>query len=293
MLQILVNAAIYAAEISLIASGLALSYSILRFANFAHVQYAIVGGYLSYAIAAAGVPLPLAILLSCLLTGALAVVIHRLVFHPLEAIAPEGKMIVSWGVALVLRSILAAIFGGAAIFMEVDTEYYVFDSVIISSLDIAVIATAVVVMAALHILLHRTRLGMGLRALADNRDLAETRGVASERLVTLMWFIAAGFAALGGTLFALETRLQPNMDLLIVLPVFAALTLGGLGSVYGAVAGACILSLAQNIAIGVDLGELVGGASFLIPTQFRDVIAVGAMMLVLMLRPRARVGGAR
>ena len=62
MLQILVNAAIYAAEISLIASGLALSYSILRFANFAHVQYAIVGGYLSYAIAAAGIPLPLAIL---------------------------------------------------------------------------------------------------------------------------------------------------------------------------------------------------------------------------------------
>ncbi|WP_108659127.1 branched-chain amino acid ABC transporter permease [Acuticoccus kandeliae] len=293
MLQLLINAAIYAAEIAVIATGLALTFSILRFANFAHVQFAIVGGYFSYAFAAMGLWLPFAILLSAIVVGFGAIGIHRLVFRPLADLAPEGKMIVSWGVALVLRSTIAAVFGGASLFFEVQPQYYVVGDAIISSLDIAVIVTAIVAMIVLHIVLFRTTLGTALRALADNRDLAETRGMKSERLVAVMWFIAGAFAALGGTLFALQARLQPDMDLLILLPVFASVTLFGLGSIYGAVAGAVILSFAQNIAIGVDLGGLFGDVSWFLPTQFRDAIAVGAMMLVLVLRPRAGISGAR
>ena len=93
-------------------------------------------------------------------------------------------------------------------------------------------------------------------------------------------------AGIGGTLFALQTRLQPNMDLPILLPVFAAVTIGGLGNVFGAVAGALALSLAQNWLIAIDFGALVGAASsWYVPTQFRDAIAVAALVLVLLIRP--------
>jgi len=108
--QILANSIVYASEIAIIAVGVALSYSILRFANFAHVQFAVVGGYLTYTFAVlAGLPVILATAISMVLTGGLAVAIDRAVFRRLRAISPEGKMIVSWGVALFIRSILRTI----------------------------------------------------------------------------------------------------------------------------------------------------------------------------------------
>jgi branched-subunit amino acid ABC-type transport system permease component len=293
LLQLLVNSAIYAGEIAMIAVGLALTYSILRFANFAHIQLAVLGGYVSFALHEAGLWLPAAVALSCIVTGYVAVAIDRIVFHPLRDLSPEGKMIVSWGVALVLRSALAAVFGGAARVFDVSPTTFMIGGAFVSTLDLAVIGTAVVAMLALHQMLFRTRLGTGLRALADNRDLAQTRGLPPERLTGIMWFVAGAYAALGGTLFALETRLQPDMDLVILLPVFASVTLGGLGSVFGAAIGACVLSLAQNLAIGIDFGSLMAGGAWFLPSQLRDVIAVAVMVIVLCLRPRVQAGGAR
>lgn len=294
MLQVLANSVIYASEIAIIAVGVALAYSILRFANFAHIQYAVAGGYISYALTQAGLSIVPAIAISAAATGLGAIAIDKAVFSRLRSTSPEGKMIVSWGVALLLRSLIAAVFGGGARVFDVEIEPVQFGGVVVTTLDIAVVATTVVAMAVLHLLLQRTRLGTALRALASNRDLAVTRGIPAERMTALMWFISGAFAAIGGTLFAMETRLQPSMDLVILLPVFAAVTIGGLTSARGAVIGALVLSLAQNFAIAIDFGSLLTGTPWYLPTQFRDAIAVGALVLVLILRPRDRVvGGAR
>ncbi|MDQ0393360.1 branched-subunit amino acid ABC-type transport system permease component [Labrys monachus] len=282
------NSAIYASEIAIIAVGVALAYSVVRFANFAHIQYAVIGGYLTYTVRGMGFDLPVATAVSAVLTGLMAIAVERLVFHPLRAMRPEAKMIASWGVALLLRSAVASVFGGAARVFDIDTDSYLLGDAVVTSLDLTVIGTTVAAMIVLQLLLHRTRLGTGLRALADNRDLAQTRGIPPDRLTALMWFVAGAFAALGGTLFALETRLQPDMDLQILLPVFAAVTIGGLSSLAGAVAGACVLSLVQNIAIGIDFGSLFTGTPWYLPSQFRDTIAVAAMVLVLCLKPRQR-----
>ena len=145
-------------------------------------------------------------------------------------------------------------------------------------------------MIVLHLLLYRTRIGTALRALASDPDLAVTRGIPGERMIGLMWFVSGAYAALGGTLFAIETRLQPNMHLIILLPIFAAVTIGGLADVFGVVAGALVLSLAQNLLISVDFGSLVSAATWYVPTQFRDFIAVGAMVVLLLLRPRPVAG---
>ena len=285
--QILANSIVYASEIAIIAVGVALSYSILRFANFAHVQFAVVGGYLTYTFAVlAGLPVVLATAISMVLTGGLAVAIDRAVFRRLRAISPEGKMIVSWGVALFIRSIVAAIFGGASRNFPTEATPLALAGAQVTSLDLIVVAATLIAMVVLRFLLYRTRVGTALRALASNPDLAETRGIPGERMIGLMWFVSGAYAALGGTLFAIETRLQPGMDLIILLPTFAAVTIGGLDSVFGAVVGALVLSLAQNLLISVDFGTLFAADSWYVPTQFRDYIAVGALVVILLLRPR-------
>ncbi|HEX4764834.1 MAG TPA: branched-chain amino acid ABC transporter permease [Lichenihabitans sp.] len=294
MTQILVDAIIYAAEIAIIAMGVALSFSILRFANFAHVQFAVVGAYLSFAAnQALGLPLLAAVPLGVVATGLIAVLVDRLVFSRLKHIAPEGKMIVSWGVALVLRASVAAIFGGASRVFPAQPVSLSLGGAYFTSQDAVVVGTTLAAMVALRLLLYRTRAGTALRALASNADLAETRGIPAGRMIALMWFVSGAYAALGGTMFALETRLQPNMDLIILLPTFAAVTIGGLDNVFGAALGALALSLAQNLLIGVDVGSLVSDTPWSVPTQFRDFVAVGAMVLILLLRRSRGERGAR
>jgi branched-subunit amino acid ABC-type transport system permease component len=285
VIQVFVNSIVYASMIAIIAVGVSLSYSILRFANFAHIQYAVVGGYATYVGTRLGLPIVAAVAASAVVVGLLAVLVDVLVFSRLRTIAPEGKMIVSWGVALFIRAIVASIFGGSAIILETSTSVIRLGGAIFTSLDLIVVLSTVAFMLLLHVFLYRTRTGSALRALASNYDLAVTRGIPGERMIRLMWFVSGAYAAVGGSLIALETRLQPNMDLIILLPVFAAVTIGGLSNVFGAVVGALVLSLAQNVMIAVDFGALVGAGSWYVPSQFRDYIAVLAMVVVLILRP--------
>ncbi|MEQ8696583.1 branched-chain amino acid ABC transporter permease [Bauldia litoralis] len=292
MIQVFVNSIIYASEIAIVAVGISLAYSILRFANFAHIQFAVVGGYATYVATELGLPLILAVPASAVFVGGLAVVVDILVFSRLRHISPEGKMIVSWGVALLIRAIVASIFGGGSIIIETNTTPIRFAGAIFTSLDVIVVSATVAFMVLLHAFLYRTRTGSGLRALASNYDLAVTRGIPGERMIRLMWFISGAYAAIGGSLIALETRLQPNMDLIILLPVFAAVTIGGLSNVFGAVLGALFLSLAQNFIISIDFGSLVSDQSWFVPSQFRDYVAVLALVLVLLLRPSMTKRGA-
>jgi branched-chain amino acid transport system permease protein len=289
--QVLVNSLIYGSEIAVIALGVSLSFSILRFANFAHIQLAVVGGYLTYLLAQPlGMPLVPAALVSIVLTGALAVLIDHLVFRHLRDASPEGKMIASWGVALLIRSVVAAVFGGSALVFDVETEPIRAGGALFTTLDVIVVAVTAASMVVLHALLQWTRAGTALRALASNFDLAVTRGIPGERMIRLMWFLSGAYAALGGTLLAIATQLTPNMDLMILLPVFAAVTVGGLGSVFGAVAGALLLSLAQNALIAIDFGSLVASGAWYLPSQFRDYVAVSALVLVLLIWPRGLAG---
>lgn len=296
MIQVLVNSIVYASEIAIIAVGVSLCYSILRFANFAHIQFAVVGGYLTYSFATIpglALPLPLAMLASAVMTGLMAILIDILVFSRLRNTSAEGKMIVSWGVALFIRSIVAAIYGGSARVFDVPSSTIVVGDAVFTTLDVIIACATLVLMVALHLFLYRTRIGSGLRALASNQELAVTRGIPGDRLIRLMWFLSGSLAAIGGSLIAIQTRLQPSMDLVIMLPIFAAVTIGGLSNVFGAVVGALILSLAQNFLIWIDFGTLLFGDPWHIPTKFRDYVAVLALVLVLLLRSRSSAAAAK
>ncbi len=291
MLQTLINSAIYASEIAIMAVGVSLTFSVLRFANFAHVQFAVVGGYLTYVFSVLlGAPIVVATLIAAALTGCLAVLIDHGVFRRLRDISPEGKMIVSWGVALFIRSMVAVIFGGESRVFGLQPKTLTVAGVYFTALDVICVGATVAAMILLHVLLYRTRIGTALRALSSNPDLAVTRGIPGGRMISLMWFISGFYAALGGALFAAETRLQPNMDLIILLPIFAAVTIGGLGNVFGAALGALIISLAQNLLISVDFGSLVSGSPWYVPSQYRDFVAVWALVILLLLKPAGLFG---
>lgn len=290
MIQALVNALVLGAEIAVVALGVSLTFALLRFANFAHVQLAVVGAYLAWVLAEVGLPVWLAGLASLPLTGLLAVLVDALVFRPLRAASAETKMIASWGVALFVRSVIGALFGGSARVFDVEAGPLRLGGAVLTTLDVLVIGVTVGAMLAFHLLLRLTRAGTALRALASNPDLAETRGIPSARLIALMWFLAGAFAALGGILLAVQSDLRPTLDLAILLPVFAAATLGGLGSPFGAVAGALVLATAQNLLIAVDWGALAGGPPWYLPPQFRDHVAVAALVLVLLVRPAGLLG---
>ena len=291
MHQIIVNTLIYASEIGIITLGISLSYSILRFANFAHIQLAVLGAYLTYSFSElAGLTIIPATFLSIVLTGCIAILLDLTVFRKMRHASAESKMIAAWGIALLLRSIIAAIFSGSARVFELEwTAYHKFGA-IFTSLDIAVVCSTVVAMVLLHQVLHRTRVGTSLRALASNFELAETRGIPSERMILLMWFISGAYAAFGGTILAIETQIKPNTDLFLLLPVFASATIGGLTNVFGAVIGAAILSFAQNLLISINFGQLFFSQAWYLPSQQRDFIAVAALVLMLLLRPHGIIG---
>src|SRR5262245_18054039 len=180
------------------AVGVALTFSVLRFANFAHVQFAVVGGYVAYVLSIGiGLPIWLAALAGAVLTGGLAMLVDAAVFRRLRGISPEGKMIVSWGVALFIRSTVAAIFGGGAREFPIEPPALSLGGAYFTRLDIVSVVAAIVAMLVLHFLLYRTRVGTALRALASNPDLAVTRGIPGERMIGLMWFISGAYAALG------------------------------------------------------------------------------------------------
>lgn len=134
-----------------------------------------------------------------------------------------------------------------------------------------------------------------MRATADNPQLAQASGIHTERVIGTVWFLGAAFAGLSGVLIGLDTQVHPQMGFAIIIPVFAAAILGGIGSPYGAVAGALVLGFAENVGLSIDWAPLLGvfgygGASAYIPTGFRHAIPFGVLILVLLWRPQGIFG---
>ena len=136
----------------------------------------------------------------------------------------------------------------------------------------------VVVLLAMTWLLRRTRTGTAIRAVADNHDLAESSGIAVDRIVSLVWVLCGGLAALGGILYGLSTNITFDMGLLLLLSMFAAIVLGGLGNAYGAVLGAVLIGVVQEMS------------GLLIDTAYKFVVALLVLIVVLLIRPQGILG---
>jgi branched-subunit amino acid ABC-type transport system permease component len=297
MVQIVFDSLVRASELALLAVGLTMVYDVLRFPSFAHVEFGTIGAFVALSVAT-GLPLPpiwavtLGGAVAVLAGGVLGVLADGTIFARLRHSSPIILMIASFGLGIAMRFTVRAIWGPQArgYPLPLERPWTILDGRITAE-SAVIIGATLVCMLGFHLLLNRTTLGIAMRATADNAELSEASGIFTERIIRLVWFMGCGFAALGGVMLGIATQLEPNMGLAIMLPVFAAAILGGIGNPYGAVLGACVIAFAENIGLGVNWAPLIHwagiGTDYLfIPTGYKEAISFAILILALLFRPQ-------
>ena len=293
--QILLNTLVRAAELSLLAIGLTMVFDILKFANFAHTDYAVLGAFFAYVFnRLLGINLFIAIILAAFVTGWVGILIDQTIFKRLRKMGaqPVTLMITSMGMAIALRNLMRLIWSSHtktyAIPLQRPLEIL---GARITPLQIGIILTGLVSMVIFHLLLHRTTFGKALRAISDNSDLANACAIDSEKMIKRMWFLASAYGVIGGSMIAMEHLLYPRLGFDIIIPVFCATILGGIGNPYGAMLGALTLAFAENTVLALDLGPLInlGGlfevGSIQISTGYKPAISFMILIIVLLFKP--------
>jgi len=309
---------VFGMAIGLAGIGLAMTYSILQFANFAHgdlitsgafvgwsVVFVVVGlgeaametlvlvggpesviGDLEIALTETPLGLFVGFVVAIGVTAALALAIDRVVFRPMREQSGIAKLIASVGVALALRHIIQFVYQPSTPSVVYppavpSTEIGLGDgAVTVSAHQVALVVVALVLMAAVHVLLQYTKFGKAMRAMSDNEDLARVTGIPTERVVTHTWLIGGALTGAAGFLLALEQGfLELTLGWDILLVIFAAVILGGIGSIYGAIAGGLTIGVVSQVSI------------VWIPAEFTQVAAFVIMITVLLVRPSGIFGG--
>lgn len=281
ILQSIFNGLLAGCIYALFAMGLTLIYGVLNFVNFAHGELIMWGAYSLYLFMEKPfhLPLPVALIPSLSLTILLGMGMDRFTFKPLRQANRLTLLIAALGLSFLLRN-------GAQFFWGAELRTYGFQirrgwrilNMSITPNQIAIILTTLICIMIVYLLFHRSRLGKSMRAVSDNLELARVVGIHTKRAIQFAWIISSSLACIGGILLALDTNLQPGMGLINLVKAFAATLLGGVGNLWGALLGGIVIGLAEN------LGVLV------ISTGYKDAIAFGIMVLLLLLKPSTLYG---
>jgi branched-chain amino acid transport system permease protein len=306
-------------SIGLAGVGLAMTYSILNFANFAHGDFITVGAFAGWlttfviaglgdfalqALVLIGGPLPIntgtlgisvtatplaivaGLVVSAVTTATLALLVDRIVFKPMRDQRGIALLIASVGVALAIRYLLVYVFQASSRGLtsgQVTPDYelvFAQGSLTINAHEVTLVVLAGGLMLATHILLKYTKLGTAMRAMADNEDLARVSGIPTERVVRATWILGGALTGMSGYLIALERGvLTTGLGWQLLLLIFAAVILGGIGSVYGAMVGGLVIGLASRISL------------VWLPESFIIVAAFAVMIAMLLVRPKGLLGG--
>ena len=302
MLQILADGLVIGSVIALGAIGLSMTLSIVRFSNFSHGELLGWGAYLALVASTAlqassaawarplgpfsfGWGLLLSLLLSCALTAMLALGLDRLLFKRLRKQGSITLVIASFGAALALRNLLLFWQGGIPRYysenLQIATALLprsVWGGLRVTPDQIFVLALSLVTVSGLHLFLRHSTLGRAMRATALNPGLARVTGIDPERVLRATWLIGGVLAAVAGVFAGLTVQMRPTMGVDLLLPLFAAVILGGVGSIWGAVLGGFIVGLAESVSI-----TLVGA-------EYRSAAAFVVLIAILMVRPRGLFG---
>lgn len=302
MIQSLFDGILVGAIFALGAIGLTMMMHILRFANFSHAELLSLGAYvalvfdsvfsnvlpvLTEKLGALSITLSLilAMLIAILFCGITAIILDKLVFKRLrENAGPLTMVFASFGVALIMRNVIGLIFGlktqhysnDIAFAMVISTDPFL----LIKPDQLFVLAVAVLAMLMLYLVMSRTVLGFMFRAISENPTLAIVNGINLQRMIALTWLIAGGLAALAGVLYALTHQLNPVMGRDLVLWLFAATIVGGIGSIPGAFLGGFIVGLASNLLL------------LIVPSGYNPALPFIIILLTLYVRPNGLFGEA-
>ncbi|MDO9272386.1 MAG: branched-chain amino acid ABC transporter permease [Rugosibacter sp.] len=282
---------------ALVALGYTLVYGILGLINFAHGEVVMVGALTALAaskfLLAAALPpylvFTLAFLLAALVCMALSVIIERIAYRPLRNAPRLAPLITAIGVSIILQQLAMMLWGRSyhAMPQLLPETAFALGGVQITVIQIVIIGVAGLTMAALLVLVNRTRLGRAMRATAENPGIAALMGVDANRIIVLAFMIGAALAALAGMLVASNYGIAHyNMGFMLGLKAFTAAVLGGIGNLAGAVVGGLLLGVIEALGAGY-IGDLTGGV---LGSQYQDVFAFFVLIGVLVLRPAGLLG---
>jgi branched-subunit amino acid ABC-type transport system permease component len=290
-MQLLANGLVTGSVIALAAAGVSILYGILRLVNFAYGDYMTFGAFVAiYFNVTQELPIITAAVLSMIATALLSIALEFVLWRPLRT-RSAGFMslfLVSIGLALVLRHLIYLVAGPQPRTYTVDPyKVYVIGSARLSGAQGIAIVVACIGIVALGLLMARTGVGRMMRALADDLALAAVSGIRTSRVILAAWIVSGLLAALAGVLAGLvQTSFTPQLGFTLLLPIFAAVVLGGIGSIYGALVGGLVLGLVMELSTWPELG---GGVN---PT-YKPVVAFAVLILGLLLRPQGLFGRAR
>lgn len=297
LLQQIINGLVQGSVYALVALGYTMVYGILGLINFAHGEVVMVGAMVALMainalLATALSPilvLLFAVLIAMAVCMALGYSIERIAYRPLRHAPRLAPLITAIGVSIVLQTLAMIIWG---------REYHAFPPLlpnathtiggaIINEVQIAIVIVAILVMAGLMLLVHRTRLGRAMRAVAENQTAASLMGVNINQVISITFMLGSALAAIAGIMVSANYGVvHYYMGFILGLKAFTAAVLGGIGNLRGAMLGGVLLGLIESLGAGY-IGPLTGGV---LGSNYQDAFAFMVLIAVLVLRPSGLLG---
>ena len=267
------------------AVGLTLVYGILKLVNFAHGDFLTFGAYMAYLVSVTwGLPFWTGVAFAMAATALLGVATEFILWRPLRARGAGllQLLLVSIGLAFVVRSGIQYAFNTDVRIFDIDrTKTVEFFGLELGVTELIVIIVGFTVLIGTGLMLRFTLMGKRMRALSDDIDLAETAGINTERIIRFTWIFAGALAGLAGVLDGAITSLNPNFGFQLLLPIFAAVVLGGIGDAFGA------------LAAGIILGVVTEWSTLLVDSRWKLSFGFIALLIGLIVRPQGIFGKAK
>ncbi len=289
----LVQGSIYA----LVALGYTMVYGILGLINFAHGEVVMVGALAAISaltgLLGIGAPiwlaLPISVLFSIAACMALGYTIERVAYRPLRHAPRLAPLITAIGVSIVLQNLAMMIWGrGYLPFPSLfSNQSHSFGGAIINDIQLIIFGLALLIMAGLMVIVHRTKLGRAMRAVSENQHAAQLMGVNVNQVIAITFMLGSALAAIAGLMVSANYGLAHYyMGFLLGLKAFTAAVLGGIGNLRGAMVGGLLLGLIESLGAGY-IGEFTHG---FFGSNYQDVFAFIVLIVVLVFRPSGLLG---
>ena len=269
-LQQLVNGITVGSIYALIALGYTMVYGILMFINFAHGEIYMAGAFIGwYLMVQLGMPFLVATPLTVLAVACLGMTIEKIAYRPLRHASRLGPLITAIGVSIFLQNLAAAVFGTdprpfpLPAFLE--RNIYEVGGVILDSLQIWIFLLSIIIMICLDLYVNHTRMGKAMRATKINKQVAPLMGINLDTVISLVFAIGSGIAALGGIMVGLYyNSVSPTMGFMPGLVAFTAAVLGGIGNIRGAMIGGMLIGILENLGAGYISSGFKQGIAFFV-----------------------------
>lgn len=292
LLQNLVNGLAQGSVYALVALGYTMVYGVLQFINFAHSDIFMLGAFAGLYLASwfAGVSSPI-LLVSLVVLGSMifctvvGLTVERLAYRPLRTAPRLNVLITAIGVSLLLENLGQVFFGAdPRVFPALIPTEAILNTgeLVITNIQVLVLAVSTVLMVVLNFIVQKTKMGIAMRAVSYDIEVASLMGIPTDRIIAFTFIVGSSLAGSAAILYGLSyPKIDPLLGVMIGLKAFVAAVFGGIGNIYGAALGGIILGLSETLVV------------YYVSSTFRDALAFGLLILILLFKPAGLLGVVR